>query len=372
VNKQFNAIHFMNQTFSIAKKNLLYIIRDIKSWSIVFILPVAFIGIFALVFNTRSDEQIFKIAYTKNSTALYQAQFIENLGSIKNSKDKPQFEILEIDNLDNGKSRVQEGKTDAFLQFETEPKIKLYADTFNAKSNAVVGIISSYANQFFYKNQSKLEVISIVNNVGKNTVFTYLVPGLIVYGILNLLPQIIFQMSSEIRKQYTFRYYTAKVKSWQIILGHLLSQSVLAIFQTLILFTAVLSFGYTATWPALALALLVSIPTNLFTVGLGMVIVSSFKNDNLAANIGTLASVILGFLSGAFLTFPEIKIFGGPSLTSLIPSNYATEAFRKVLQFNKGLGDIVPELSVLIISSIVLILIGSWAYNKFQLKNLAG
>jgi ABC-type multidrug transport system permease subunit len=124
--------------------------------------------------------------------------------------------------------------------------------------------------------------------------------------------------------------------------------------------------------PALGLALLVSIPTNLFVVGLGLVIASSFKNDNLAANIGTLASVILGFLSGAFLNFPDIKVFGSISLTSLIPSTYATEAFRKVLQFNKGLPDIIPELTVLTTSAIVLILIGSWAYNKFQLKNLVG
>ncbi len=362
----------MNKTLSIAKKNLLYILRDIKSWSIVFILPVVFIGIFALVFNTNSSEQVFKIAYSSNSSALYQTSFIKELQNIKTPKNVSQFEISEIANLEEGKSKVQDGKLDAFLEFSTQPKVKVYANTYSVKSNAVIGIISSYSNQFFYQNESKLEVVSTVSNSEKTTAFTYLVPGLIVYGILNLLPQIIFQMSNEIRRNYTFRYFTAKVQSWQIIVGHLLSQSVIALFQTILLFGAVLVFGYSASWSALSLALLVSIPTNLFTVGLGMVIVSSFKNDNLAANIGTLASVILGFLSGAFVAFPEIKIFGGPSLTSLVPSAYATEAFRKVLQFNKGLGDIIPELLVLMGSSVFLILLGSWAYNKFHLKNLAG
>lgn len=361
----------MQKILSIAIKNLLTVYRDLKSWSIVFILPVAFIGIFAFVFNRSNDDVSFNLGYIKSEIS-YQNSFINEISKLENKKKVKYFNLSQINSIEEGKSKVQSKSLDLIIEFIPDNKVRMYTDTFSTKGNVSVGIVTQFTNSFFTQSQPRLEVISTSTTTNETTVFTYLVPGLIVYGILNLLPQVIYMVSSEVRQKSTFRYFTSKVKAWQIILGHLLSQSIIAFIQTIILIFTVLIFGYSTTPNALLLALFVSIPTNLFTVGMGLVIASSFKNDNLAANIGTLVSIILGFLSGAFLAFPVVKLFGNITLTQLIPTTYAAEAFRKVLQYNKGLPDIIPELSVLTLSSIVLILVGSWAYNKFQLKNLVG
>ena len=359
----------MKTVFAIAQKNLLDIFRDLKGWSIIFLLPIAFIGIFSFVFNRSNDDISFKVGYI-DSTSIVQKPYISELEKLKNSKQKLYFTTTQVANLQTGKSKMESKDLDLVLEFTPDTKVKLYIDTFLPKNNAAISILTQFSNSFFNNTESKLQIISTVVNAEQTTVFVYLVPGLIVYGILNLLPQVIYQVSNEVRKKYTFRYFTAKVKSWQIILGHVLSQTVVGLLQTLLLFASVFAFGYSAPISALGLALLIAIPTNLLTVGLGLVIASSFKNANLAVNIGTLTSVILGFLSGAFLTFPEVKLFGNVTLTNLIPSAYATDAFRKVLQYNQGLSSIYTELLVVTGSSIFLILLGSWAYNNFQLKNM--
>jgi ABC-2 type transport system permease protein len=361
----------MQKIISIAIKNLLTVYRDLKSWSIVFILPVAFIGIFAFVFNRSNDDVNFNLGYIKSESS-YQTSFVKEISNLENKKQVKYFNVSEINSIEEGKSKVQSKSLDLIIEFVPDNKVKMYTDTFSTKGNVAVGIMTQFTNSFFTQTQPRLEIISTSTASNETTVFTYLVPGLIVYGILNLLPQVIYMVTSEVRNKSTFRYFTSKIKAWQIILGHLLSQSIIAFIQTIILIITVLIFGYSTTPNAILLALLISIPTNLFTVGMGLVIASSFKNDNLAANIGSLVSIILGFLSGAFLAFPVVKLFGNVTLTQLIPSTYAAEAFRKVLQYNKGFADIIPELSVLTISSIILIVIGSWAYSNFQLKNLVG
>jgi ABC-type multidrug transport system permease subunit len=360
----------MSIIIAIAVKNLKKIWRSFKSYMIVFVLPIAFMAIFSVVFKDRPTDAQFKLGIVKSSDPVFEA-YLNGLGELKNGKGEVRFIQTEFTSHESLVRAVEERKIAAGIYYENKV-IQTIADPGAITGSSVTGIVRNYTDNFFHTTPTNINLIPItISNEQNTSVFQYLVPGLIVYGLLSLLPQITLTLSEEARKQKTFRYFTAKASGLQIILGYLLSQTVIGVIETVLLLATAMSLGYSVHIQALFGAFVIAILTNFFVIGGGLLLGSLFKTADTAANMGSMLSVILGFLSGAFVQFPEIKVFGGPAITALVPSFHASEALRKVLQFGRPLSDVGFELSVITVSAVVLLLIGGYLYDRTQLRNLS-
>jgi ABC-type multidrug transport system permease subunit len=75
-------------------------------------------------------------------------------------------------------------------------------------------------------------------------------------------------------------------------------------------------------------------------------------------------------LSGAFISVPEVAIWGDLTLSDILPTAVAAEALRQTMQFGQGYEVIwwaVIEISVV---ALVLIVLGGYLYTKRQLTRI--
>jgi len=184
--------------------------------------------------------------------------------------------------------------------------------------------------------------------------FDYLVPGLIVYALLILIPGIAQDFTGITEKQYIFRYFTSKTQSWQLLFGTGIYQFSLVFIQLILAYLTAYFFGF-RTEANLLLAFVVAIPTGIFVVALGLLIGGLIKKMDTATNVGTMLSIVLGFFSGSFIVgigqVLEFELFGTVlQFNDILPSKWASEALEIILINNGSLSDITNALLIILIS----------------------
>ncbi len=360
----------------IAKKNIIEFFRDYKSSAIVVVMPLVMIAIFGFIFKGDTSTMQFSVGYVKEESQQYQAL----VGVIKDLKNTDQrialFEMHEYEDIEKAKAALENNKDTVLIKWDNPQGLTLIGDNRNPYFGAASGIISKVASDFFQLPESiiKYEAMN-ADTQNKLTAFDMLVPGLIVYGLLILIPHTAGLMTEIREKGYLLRFYLSKASSFDIIVGYTLSQMLLAILQTFLLFYSAQAFGFKPIGSVLDAAI-IAIPANLFIVGIGLLIGSFVNGSNNAANVGTIVSVILGFMSGSFIvgieTVTRIGEFGGRmiSFNQIFASTFATQALSQVLLYGKPLSELGFELTALSVSSIFVLVAGIYFYNKLQLKKL--
>lgn len=360
----------------IAKKNLIEFFRDYKSSAIVVVMPLVMLAVFGFIYKGDTSTMTFSIGYVADNSPQY-AALLDTIEGLKNTDERvPLFETMSFTDLDSAKESIITNKNTLVLKWNEPYGITIIGDNRNPYFNAASGIITRVGNEFFQVDDSIIKQESVnAETLSKLTGFDLIVPGLMVYGLLILIPHTAGLMTDIREKGYLLRYYLSKATSFDIIVGYTLSQMVLAIIQTVFLFFVAQAFGFKPIGSVLDAAI-IAIPTNLFIVGTGLLIGAFVKGSNNAANVGTIVSVILGFMSGSFIvgieTVTRIGEIGGRmiSFNQIFASTFATQALSQILLYGKTLGETSFELIALTISSVIVLIAGIYFYNKFQLKKL--
>lgn len=352
--------------WQIAVKNLKTFVREIKSNAIVFILPIVFITVFKFAFGGTSSDVTFDVGILKESSEIGEV-YEEELANLENQSEESLVEVVNYENREEMRRAVEEDDLDGAVVVREEGVV-LIGDTLDPNFQAVSGVVTQLTNAI-YQVESVVDVKSLVQQDDDFSGFTYLVPGLIVYGMIMLIPQVAIVLSQEREKHHTFRYFTSQVNGIHMILGYLISHGLIGLIQSALLFGAVLLYGYESQ-ASIIPALVVAVPTTFFCVGLGLVIGGLVTNSEESGNWGTIVTIILGFLSGAFISVPEVAIVGELTLSDILPTAVAAEALRQTMQFGQGYEVIwwaVIEISVV---AVVLIVLGGYLYTKRQLTRI--
>lgn len=158
------------------------------------------------------------------------------------------------------------------------------------------------------------------------------------------------------------RTLAAPVSTGQAVAGQALARLAIASFQGLyIMATTVLLFG--VDWGNVGLAGLVMVVFALVAAGAAMVVGSVFDNEAAAGGVGIGLGLVLGALGGAMYPlelFPEAL----RTVALFTPHAWAAEALADVQRHGRGLGEILPELGVLVGFAAVLLLVGTWLLRR--------
>ena len=158
------------------------------------------------------------------------------------------------------------------------------------------------------------------------------------------------------------RTLAAPVSTGQAVAGQALARLAIASFQGLyIMATTVLLFG--VDWGNVGLAGLVMVVFALVAAGAAMVVGSVFDNEAAAGGVGVGLGLVLGALGGAMYPlelFPEAL----RTVALFTPHAWAAEALADVQRHGRGLGEILPELGVLVGFAAVLLLVGTWLLRR--------
>lgn len=220
--------------------------------------------------------------------------------------------------------------------------------------------------------------VTDISETSYMTPYDYMVPGMMVFGILMSGISVVSTLAEENSSGTLRRLRLTKMRSSDMLLGTLITYSVVSIVQVFILFAVALMLGYHANNNAsLTLAAVVAGILGAATVALGLILAAFARNPKQAAAIGPLVTVPISFLAGAFFPMPNPTIipdfYGAGSdfgLWDILPWTQGFRALTKVLTYGQGLEGIRLELTLLVVEGLIIFAVGVFLYDRFLLRRM--
>lgn len=244
-----------------------------------------------------------------------------------------------------------------------------YQDKITSQvQKSIQGTSGVEANSYI---QSKVEGIP---GTDAFTNFDFLAPGMMVFAILLLTNTVAAGLTREVDKGTLTRLKLSKMTSFDLLFGGMIPWSLIAAAQVIILLAVAIMIGF--HWQggitSIILAVIVGIIGGIASIALGMIIAAFARNDRQAASLGTLISVPLTFVVGAFFPLPQMQIasLGGQAfqLNDILPWTHVLIALRSTLTYGEGWGDISYQVMWAVGLTIVLFAIGLVLFSKNRLK----
>ena len=205
--------------------------------------------------------------------------------------------------------------------------------TYDESDPSVSELITSTVNSTLLAF-AQIEIPAVVNanpvNIShKPKQIDFLAPGIIVFGLLIMIPTAARIMVRDKEKGYLARLLTTPTHPWEFILGYTLCMTLVAIAQIVFFMVFAQLFGVHIAGN-IALAFLVFLLTAIASIGIGMVVASLSKSENQAEPLTWLFTMPLAVLSGVWFSIsfmPKyIQIFA-----NIFPYAHAVSSAREIL-----------------------------------------
>ncbi len=170
---------------------------------------------------------------------------------------------------------------------------------------------------------------SHINVETQVTQMDFVAPGIIIFGLLIMVPTAARIMVKDKEKGYMARMLTTPTRPWEFITGYSLALLVIAIVQIIIFIILGVAFGMSIVGN-IFLAFLIFFLTALCSIGIGMVVAALSKTENQAEPLCWLIAMPLAVLSGVWFSqemMPEYIQFIG----NLFPFAHSVSAARLVI-----------------------------------------
>ena len=197
----------------------------------------------------------------------------------------------------------------------------------------------------------------------KKTTFDYFVPGLFAFASIFLTMTIAQGITDEKEKGILKRIYLTPVKSEEIMIGITIANVITALIQTALVLLMAFLMGYRPEGGILFAFLLISV-FSLSCIGFGLIAGAISKNSGMATGISFMIIIPQMFL-GTFVSLGSSTI-----INKMVPSYYVTDALTSLLLRGApaSSGAVLLDLGILMIYSIVVFVIGIFAFNKISKK----
>ncbi|MDP3484640.1 MAG: ABC transporter permease [Methanobacteriaceae archaeon] len=258
--------------------------------------------------------------------------------------------------------------------------------SFGVSQAILVGIIGNYQDQVVNNvkksvsgsSSSQIEYIKTdvesASGTSSFTTFDFLAPGMMVFAILLLATTVASGLTREVESGTLKRLKLSKMRSFDLLFGGLIPWSLIAALQILILLGVAIAIGF--HWQggtnSIILAMIVAIIGGVASVALGMIIASFAQNDRQATNLGTLVTVPVSFLSGAFFQLPQVVMgnFMGNTVEiyDLLPWRHTLLALRRILIYGGNWNDISYQVAWMVVLTVILFSIGVVLFSKMRLQ----
>jgi ABC-2 type transport system permease protein len=195
-----------------------------------------------------------------------------------------------------------------------------------------------------------------------------MVPGFAILFVF-LTAQVTAQSVFQERRQGSFRrLLAAPLSKASLVAGKMLPNLAVTLLQIVVVFGAGIFILPLLGLDRLTLGndplalVVVSLVVALCSTGLGVLIAGLAQSE---AQAGALAAVVLWVMAaigGAI--FPTFLMSGAlKSLSTVVPHSWALRAYNALFVYGQGLGDILPELGVLLGFTAVFVGIGLWRFD---------
>jgi len=245
---------------------------------------------------------------------------------------------------------------------------------FSIASSVIEQITHYFFN--FGENNEAVKIIIQGNLDSKGfTIFDFIFPGLVVYGIFQILGSSTDIAFNDIEMGTLKRIKLCRISPVLYITTLVTSQMIIAIIQIPIFFAAGALFGFPFSLQ-IFYAFIVAILLALSASGIGLIVAGLVNNATAGRGLASIASTPIAFLSGAFFIVPNPTIIppsaflGGNAfrLFDILPTTPAIRMLRSILLYGKSLSDNIYNLVILLLFTVTYLLIGTFLYTKKHFK----
>lgn len=206
---------------------------------------------------------------------------------------------------------------------------------------------------------------------GPTSFFEQYTPGMIVFGVLLIIPQTAWLVGREVRRGGLKRLRLTTLRTVDYFTGLTLAQMAVAVVQVVLVFLGAILLGF-HNHGSLVLAILIGLTISFSSVGLGLVTACFVADDSQAINVGSVFSMLQVFLSGAFFAMPPMTVFNmaghaiGPF--DIFPATHGMLALSQVLLYGAGVSEIAFRWVATLVLSVVYFFVGVVVFGWLKMR----
>jgi ABC-2 type transport system permease protein len=207
---------------------------------------------------------------------------------------------------------------------------------------------------------------------GERTNFELYVPGMLILAIIMMMFSASAAIVREPEIQTIKRLKLSNLSALEFLTGVSILQIIIAAFSVMLALLTAMGLGYRIIPGTLWYLVLISFLTSLSIIAFSLIFAAVCRSIKDVAIIGTFPMLLFMFFSGA--AFPV----GGSTLFSIgdfefkingvLSATHSVNALNKVLVMDQSPVKTLPDVSTLVILTILYFIIGVWAFNRRHMK----
>jgi ABC-2 type transport system permease protein len=362
------------KAIQIARKFLREMMRDPSLLALILLVPLAFLGITAFAYSEPYQEthEIWVAVGDGGDAGL-----IEALRAARYPDGSPLFDVKTVDDEGEAQAALQDRRIAAFLEVNADGDLEttVHGDALNPHFYRVSVILDEILYRHADRIAGRAPPLEIVEAryapSGPLNEFDRYAPGMMVFALLMLIPQTAMLVGRESRWGTLRRLRLSRVRSWELLLGITLAQLVVAVILVLVVFMVALTLGYHNNG-SLALAMSACLAISLSAIGIGLIVGCFVENDSQAVNLGSTATMLGVFVSGAFFPVPSTELFAifghSIALFDFFPATHGLLALQQILNDGAGLSHVAFRLSATLLLSVLVFIAGIALFQRRKVR----
>ena len=357
------------RTIAIAKKVIKELLRDKRTLAMMFVAPVFIMWLMNLMFSASTTVNV-KLATQDLPTGL-----------ITKMDELDHVDIETYQDLDQAKEALANEKVDAVISYKDGEYQVDYANTDASKTSMIrqvlrPSIASEGTDQLLSRIKQDLpqlkldakapEIKESYQYGDKNTgFFARMIPILIGFVVFFFVFLISGMALLKERTSGTLdRLLATPVKRSEIVYGYMLSYGIIAIFQTAVVVLAAIWLLDVEVVGSILNVIIVNVVLALVALAFGILLSTLAKSEFQMMQFIPLVIMPQLFFSGII----PLSSMGEWALTvgKFLPLTYSGDAISHIILYGHNLGDILPNLGVLMIFLIILTILNIVGLRRYR------
>ena len=357
------------RTIAIAKKVIKELLRDKRTLAMMFVAPVFIMWLMNLMFSASTTVNV-KLATQDLPTGL-----------VTKMDELDHVDIETYQDLNQAKEALANEKVDAVISYKDGEYQVDYANTDASKTSMIrqvlrTSIASEGTDQLLSRvkqafPQLKLdakapEIKESYQYGDKNTgFFARMIPILIGFVVFFFVFLISGMALLKERTSGTLdRLLATPVKRSEIVYGYMLSYGIIAIFQTAVVVLAAIWLLDVEVVGNILNVIIVNVVLALVALAFGILLSTLAKSEFQMMQFIPLVIMPQLFFSGII----PLSSMGewAPTVGKFLPLTYSGDAISQIILYGHNLGDILPNLGVLMIFLIILTILNIVGLRRYR------
>ncbi len=373
--------------FATIVKSLKESIRDWKILALVLMFSPFFLLLIYLFYG--QSPTTYKIGIMNLDEGKSSMELVNSINTIKGPSDTVLFHIINIKNTDDLKIKVKDKTLDIGIvipndyskisvdrsETPNQTVVHFYGSMSNAKYMVAAVLVGNAVNQQGMAAANITLPASISETFLEKRLpineFEQYVPGLISLSVLMILFTATASIVKENDKKTLIRLKLSRLGSFNFLTGVCIVQAVISIAAIVISYWTAVALGYRPEGNFGSI-LFIGIISSLSMVSISLVVASFLNTIFDVLTIGCFPFFILMFFSGCMFPLSKINVLtiSGHSLgiTDILPLTHTVNAFNKILNYGSGLGDVVFDVFMIVLLTVIYFSTGLILYQKRKLS----